>query len=152
MRIWIDADAAPRDVKEIVYRASIRLEIATVLVANQRMTRPAHAPLVTSVLVRDGANVADKYIVDHSEPGDLAITADIPLAADLVDKGIAVIDPRGDEYTADNIRSRLAMRDFMDELRGFSDATPRTAPYGEKDKKAFASALDRTLTRLNSPS
>ena len=149
MKIWIDADAAPREVKDVVYRAAIRLDVATVLVANQPLATPPNAPMVSSVVVREGANVADKYIVDKSESGDLAITADIPLASDLVAKSVVVIDPRGEEYTPDNIRSRLAMRDFMDELRGFSDATPKTAPYGAKEKKAFASALDRALTRLN---
>lgn len=149
MKIWIDADAAPTDVKEIVFRASARLEIPTVLVANRPVASPANATLVSSVVVRDGADVADKYIVAHAQPGDLAITADIPLASDLVDKSIAVIDPRGDQYTVDNIRSRLAMRDFMHELRGFNDKVRGgSAPYGPKDKKAFASAFDRTIAKL----
>ena len=148
MKIWVDADAAPREVKDVVFRAAVRLDIDTILLANQRMSTPANAPIVSSVVVRDGANVADKYIVEKSQPGDLAITADIPLAADLVNKGIVVIDPRGEEYTPNNINSRLAMRNFMDELRGFSDSTPGAAPYGAKDKKAFASAFDRSLSKL----
>ncbi len=149
MKIWIDADAAPRDVKEIVFRASVRLELPVVLVANRPVSSPANAPQVTSVVVRDGADVADKYILKHAEEGDMAITADIPLAADLVANSIKVIDPRGDEYTADNIRSRLAMRDFMHELRGFSDsAQGGSAPFGEKDKRAFASSFDRTISKL----
>ncbi|QDT12135.1 YaiI/YqxD family protein [Planctomycetes bacterium K23_9] len=149
MKIWIDADAAPTDVKEVVFRASVRLEIPVVLVANRPIASPANAALVKCVVVRDGANVADTYIVNHSQPGDLAITADIPLASDLVAKSIAVIDPRGEEYTAHNISSRLAMRDFMDELRGFSEsAQGGTAPYNKKDKRAFASVFDRTLSKL----
>ncbi|NND98066.1 MAG: YaiI/YqxD family protein [Pirellulaceae bacterium] len=151
MKIWIDADAAPRDVKDIVFRAAVRLDIETILVANQPIASPANAPMVSSVVVRDGANVADQYIVAKSRAGDLAITADIPLAAELVDKGVLVIDPRGDQYTLDNIRSRLAMRDFMDELRGFSDTASTTAAYGEKDKRAFASAFDRSLAKLLKP-
>ncbi len=149
MKIWVDADAAPRDVKDVVFRAAVRLNIETILVANQRIASPANAPMVSSVVVRDGANVADQYIVAHSEVGDLAITADIPLAAELVDKGIVVIDPRGDHYTPDNINSRLAMRNFMDELRGVTDQTTGAAPFGPKDKKAFAAAFDRCLAKLH---
>ena len=148
MKLWIDADAAPREAKEIVFRAAKRLQLSTILVANQAMPIPANATTVSSVIVRDGANVADRYIVAQSEPGDLVITADIPLAAELVAKGVDVIDPRGQQYTADNIRERLAMRDFMDQLRGAGVATSGAAPYDNKDKQAFAAALDRTLTRL----
>ncbi len=149
MKIWIDADAAPTDVKDVVFRASVRLQLAVVLVANRPIRSPANADLVKCVVVRDGANVADQYIVAHAEPGDLAITADIPLAADLVDKSIHVIDPRGDEYTTANIRSRLAMRDFLDELRGVSEKPlGGSPPYSAKDKRTFAAAFDRALARL----
>lgn len=147
MKIWIDADAAPGDVKQIVFRAAKRLNVETVMVANQPITPPRSAPTVRSVLVREGADVADKYIVLQSEPGDLAITADIPLAADLVAKGIHVIDPRGDQYSDANIASRLSMRNFMDDLRGSGVATGGAAPYGDKEKKAFASTFDRLLTK-----
>ncbi len=143
MKIWIDADAAPRDVKAVVFRAADRLEIETVLVANSAQTIPKSAVTVRSVIVRQGANVADQYIVVHSQPGDLAITADIPL-----DKQVAVIDPRGDVYNDSNIAARLSMRDFLDELRGTGAATGGAAPYNAKDKKAFAAAFDRLLTRL----
>lgn len=148
MKLWIDADAAPREVKEIVFRAARRLELETILVANQPMPIPANATTVSTVMVREGANVADRFIVAKSESGDLAVTADIPLAADLVANGVDVIDPRGQQYTADNIRERLAMRDFMDQLRGAGVATSGSAPYDNKDKQAFAAALDRSLTRL----
>ncbi len=148
MKLWIDGDAAPVDVKEIVFRAARRLQLETILVANQKIWTPGNAPTVSSIVVRDGANVADRYIVAMSEPGDLAVTADIPLAADLVAKGVDVIDPRGQQYTADNINERLAMRHFMDELRGAGVTTSGSAPYDNKDKQAFAAALDRTLTRL----
>ena len=148
MKLWIDADAAPWEVKEIVFRAARRLQLPTILVANQKLAVPGNAPTVSSVVVRDGANVADRYIVAKANSGDLAVTADIPLAADLVAKGVHVIDPRGSEYTADNIRERLAMRDFMDDLRGAGVSSGGSMPYGDRDKKAFASALDRSLTRL----
>ncbi len=149
MKIWIDADAAPRDVKDVVFRAAGRLGIETILVANSAQPIPKSATTVRSVIVCQGANVADQYIVVHSQDGDLAITADIPLAAELVDKKVAVIDPRGDEYNESNIAARLSMRDFLDELRGTGAATGGAAPYSQKDKKSFASSFDRILTKLS---
>jgi uncharacterized protein YaiI (UPF0178 family) len=148
MKIWIDADAAPRAVKEVVFRAAHRLGIETILVANSPQPIPKSALTVRSVVVGQGANVADQYIVVHSQPGDLAITADIPLAAELVDSRVAVIDPRGDEYNDSNIAARLSMRDFLDELRGTGAPTGGAAPYGPKDTKAFASSFDRLITKL----
>ena len=147
MKLWIDADAAPRDVKEIVFRAARRLELETVLVANQRLPVPPGNPFVSAVRVEGGPDVADRYIADTSEPGDVAVTADIPLAAALVEKRVSVIDPRGEEYTAETIGERLAVRDFMDGLRGAGVETGGSRPYGAKDKQAFAGALDRVLTR-----
>ncbi|HEX8317375.1 MAG TPA: YaiI/YqxD family protein [Longimicrobium sp.] len=147
MKLWIDADAAPRDVKEIVFRAAKRLEMQTVLVANQRMPVPPGNPFVTAVRVEGGPDVADLYIVEQAAPGDVAVTADIPLAAALVEKGVAVIDPRGDEFDAENVGERLAVRDFMDGLRGAGVETGGSRPYGPKDKQAFAGSLDRILTR-----
>jgi hypothetical protein len=147
VKLWIDADAAPRDVKEIVFRAAKRLEMQTVLVANQRMPVPPGNPFVTAVRVEGGPDVADLYIVEQATPGDVAVTADIPLAAALVEKGVAVIDPRGDEFDAENVGERLAVRDFMDGLRGAGVETGGSRPYGPKDKQAFAGSLDRILTR-----
>ena len=147
MKIWIDADAAPLDVKEIVFRAAKRLDVETILVANRKMATPANCPMVRSIQVRDGANVADQYIVDHSEANDLAITADLPLAADLVAKKVYVIDPRGEAYDDANIASRLSMRNFMDDLRGTGVVTGGSAPYGDRDKKAFAATFDRLLAK-----
>lgn len=149
MKLWIDGDAAPVAVKEVVFRAARRLELETILVANQKLQTPLNAPTVSSVVVREGANVADRYIVSQAQPGDLAVTADVPLAADLVAKGVEAIDPRGFQYTADTINHRLAMRDFMDDLRGAGVTTSGSAPYDGRDKKAFAAALDRSLTRLS---
>ncbi|MCO8121751.1 YaiI/YqxD family protein [Stieleria sp. TO1_6] len=148
MKIWVDADAAPRDVKDVVFRAAERLQIETILVANSPQAIPKSARLIRSVVVAQGANVADQYIVVHSRPGDLAITADIPLAAELVEHRVAVIDPRGDEYNESNIAARLSMRDFLDELRGTGAATGGEAPYGAKDKKQFSATFDRLLTKL----
>lgn len=148
MRIWVDADAAPRDVKEIVARAALRLEIPTSLVANQRLQTPANNPFVTSVRVEGGPDVADDHIAQEAQPGDLAITADIPLAARLVPKGVKTIDPRGTEYTEQNIGERLSVRDFMDQLRSTGVETGGPSAWGPKEKQAFAAALDRAVTRL----
>ena len=147
MKIWIDADAAPVDVKQIVFRAAKRLGVETILVANRLLDTPADSPMVKSIQVRDGADQADRYILANGELGDVAITADLPLAGLLVEKGLYVIDPRGDEYSPDTIASRLSMRNFMDDLRGGGMATGGSAPYGENDKKAFAATFDRLLTK-----
>jgi uncharacterized protein len=147
MKLWLDADAAPRDVKDICLRASERLALETVLVANQRLTLPLGYRFVSTVRVEGGADVADRYIADHAEKGDVAVTADIPLAAILVPKGVIVIDPRGDEYTPEIIGERLSVRNFMDNLRSTGVETGGHAPYGAREKQAFANALDRVLTR-----
>ncbi|GAB5404618.1 MAG: YaiI/YqxD family protein [Aureliella sp.] len=147
MKIWIDADACPQAVKQIVFRASKRVQAEVVLVANQLIQAPKAYQLVSSVIVNQDANAADRYIVENAAPGDIAITADLPLAGDLVAGKVFVIDPRGDEYSPDTIASRLSMRNFMDDLRGSGMVTGGAAPYGELDKKAFASTFDRLLTR-----
>jgi len=146
LKIWIDADAAPTDVREVVFRAAKRLNVETLLVANTRVSAPANATTVRSILVREGADQADRYIVHHGAAGDVAITADLPLAALLVEKGLYVVDPRGEEYSWATIASRLSMRNFMDEMRGAGMVTGGAAPYGPKDKKAFAATFDRLLT------
>ena len=146
--LWVDADAAPRDVKEIVYRAARRLSIPTVLVANQRLATPADNPHVNSVHVRGGPDVADRHIAENARPGDIAVTADIPLAAILVEKGLVVLDPRGERYTEENVRERLSIRDFMDSLRGAGVETGGAKPWGPREKQAFAGALDRVLTAI----
>ena len=147
MKLWIDADAAPRDVKEICFRASERLELETVLVANQRIQLPVGYTRLSAIRVDGGPDVADRYIAEHSSAGDVAVTADIPLAALLVPKGVIVIDPRGEEYTAESIGERLSVRNFMDGLRGAGVETGGNAAYGAREKQAFANALDRVLTR-----
>lgn len=148
-RIWIDADAAPRDAKELVYRASKRLQVEVILVANQSIAAPEGYRLIRSVTVRDGANVADQYIVDHSSPGDVTITADVPLAAQLVAKKVFVLDPRGNVLDESNIGSRLAARDFFDAARGAGMELSGPQPYSPRDRSEFASALDRILTKAS---
>ena len=148
MKIWVDADAAPRDVKDIVARAALRLEIATAFVANQRLYTPANNPFVESLTVAGGPDVADDHIAEHAAAGDLAVTADIPLAARLVAKGVRTIDPRGAEYSEENIGERLSIRDFMDKLRATGVETGGPGAYGPKEKRAFAATFDRVLTRL----
>jgi uncharacterized protein YaiI (UPF0178 family) len=147
MKLWIDGDAAPRPVKEIIFRAAQRLQLKTVLVANQRVSIPPHNPFVEAMRVEGGPDVADRYIAEHAEAGDLAVTADIPLASILVQKQVTVIDPRGEEYTSENVGERLSVRDFMDRARGAGIQTPGSMPYGAKEKQAFAAALDRVLQK-----
>jgi len=148
LTIWVDADAAPRDVKELVFRASKRLGVPTVLVANLRLDPPAGYPLVTAVRVEGGPDVADQHIVAHAQPGDLVVTQDIPLAALLVPKGVVVLDPRGEEHTAETIGERLSVRDFMESLRATGAVTGGPPPFDARARQAFAAALDRALTRL----
>jgi uncharacterized protein YaiI (UPF0178 family) len=147
MKLWLDADAAPRDVKEICYRASDRLQLEIILVANQRLQLPVGYVHLSAVRVDGGPDVADRYIAEHAESGDVAVTADIPLAALLVPKGVVVLDPRGETYTVESIGERLSVRNFMDGLRGAGVETGGHAAYGARDKQAFANALDRALTR-----
>jgi uncharacterized protein len=147
MKIWIDADSAPREVKQLVFRASTRLQLEVILVANQSIWCPPNNRLISSVTVRDGANVADQYIVEHSSPGDAAVTADIPLAAQLVEKKVFAIDPRGEVYDDLNIGSRLGTRDWMEQARGAGVEFCGVRPYSQQDRFAFACSLDRVLTR-----
>ncbi|MBA3259835.1 MAG: YaiI/YqxD family protein [Gemmatimonadales bacterium] len=148
MKIWIDADATPREVKELVFRAAKRLAIETVLVANQRLQTPPGNPLVSAVRVDGGADVADQYIASHASAGDLVITQDVSLAALLVPEQVAVLDPRGEEHTAETIGERLSVRDFMDQARLAGIVTGGPPPFDDRAKQAFAAALDRVLTRL----
>lgn len=151
MKLWLDADAAPKDVKEVCYRVSERLSLDTILVANQRLQLPVGYPHLSAVRVEGGPDVADLYIAEHAESGDVAVTADIPLAALLVPKGVIVIDPRGEEYTPSSIGERLSVRNFMDALRGTGVETGGHGSYGPREKQAFANALDRALTRARRP-
>src|SRR5215217_2938034 len=147
MKLWLDADATPRDVKEICLRASDRLALETLLVANQRILIPPGYAHVSAVRVDGGPDVADRYIAEHAVAGDVAVTQDIPLAALLVPNGVVVIDPRGDEYTLESIGERLSVRNFMDNLRSTGVDTGGHSSYGPREKQAFANALDRALTK-----
>ena len=147
MKIWIDADACPRVIKEIVFRASERLQVPVCLVANNDLSK-AHSRLITSVRVADGFDVADDYIVQHAAPDDLVITADIPLAARLVANGGVALDPRGELYTEENVGERLSVRDLMQELRSGGLVQGGPAQFNNTDRQRFASALDRLLTRM----
>ena len=144
MRIWIDADACPKDVKELVFRASARLSLPVCLVANRALAVPS-SPLITLVRVRPGSDVADSYIAQHVEAADLVVTADIPLAAQVVARGAIGIDPRGEVYTADTVGERLAMRNLMEELRWAGAVTGGPAPYSPADRRRFAQAFNRLL-------
>jgi uncharacterized protein YaiI (UPF0178 family) len=143
-KIWIDADACPKAVKEIVFKASYRLNIPLVLVANAYQTIP-HGELIRLVIVDKGLDVADQYIIDHVENSDLVITADIPLAAKIVAKGAIALNPRGEIYTEENIGEILSMRDFMKELRDGGSVTGGPAVFGPKDVQQFANSLNKLL-------
>lgn len=143
-QIWVDADACPRVIKDILFRAADRVGIGLTLVANQPLRVPG-SPHIRAVQVGAGFDVADDYIARQVRPGDLVITADIPLAAAVVDKGGVAINPRGELYTEENIRERLNMRDFMDSLRGSGVDTGGPQSFGHADRQAFANQLDRLL-------
>lgn len=147
MKIWVDADACPNVVKDILFRAAERRSIELTLVANQKIRVPK-SPMIRSVQVDSGFDEADHWIVAQVSAGDLVITADIPLASDAIDKGAIAINPRGALYTRDNIRERLVMRDLMDELRGTgADVGGGPPPLTQQDRREFANQLDRVLAR-----
>lgn len=146
MKIWIDADACPGAVKDIIYRASNRLGVAVTLVANQYLQTPA-SRLIDAVQVPAGLDVADNYIVAQMAAGDLVITADIPLAAQVIEQRGHALNPRGELYTRENIRERLNVRDFMTELRDSGVQTGGPKAFGAREKQAFGNALDRFLAR-----
>lgn len=149
MQIWVDADACPNTVKEILFRAAERTETGVILVANQAIRTPPSRH-VRAVQVASGFDKADDYIVEAVAAGDLVITADIPLAADVIEKGALALNPRGELYTADSIRSRLNMRDFMDTMRASGVELSSTPALSSADKQRFANSLDRWLARKSS--
>lgn len=146
MQIWIDADACPVVIKDILYRAAQRKQVMLTLVANQSLRTPA-SPYIRSLRVAGGFDVADHKIVELVQTGDLVITADIPLAADVIKKGGYALSPRGDLYTADNIQERLTLRNFLGELRNTGVQTGGPPPLNHGDRQAFANQLDRFLTQ-----
>ena len=146
MHIWVDADACPNVIKEILFRAAERRRIALTLVANQPVNTP-RSPYIKTVRVAAGFDAADQRIADEVRADDLVVTADIPLAAAVIEKGGHALNPRGELYTRDTIRERLVMRDFMDTLRSSGIMTGGPPPLAQNDRKAFADALDRFLAR-----
>lgn len=145
MQIWVDADACPGEIKELLFRAAVRTQTKVTLVANRSLYVPK-SEFIDSILVPDGMNLADRRIVELVSPGDLVITADIPLAADVVAQGGQALDPRGELYTDANVGARLAIRNLLDELRGNGHIGGGPSNYNNKNKQDFAKQLDRWLT------
>jgi uncharacterized protein YaiI (UPF0178 family) len=148
VKIWIDADACPRVITEILFRASKRLQIPVCLVANKKLSKH-ETELIDSIVVADGFDVADDYIAEHAAAADLVITADIPLAARIVAKGGVALDPRGELYTEENVGERLCMRDLMMELREGGLVQGGPSPFSLTDRQRFAASLDRLLTQMH---
>lgn len=146
MHIWVDADACPAVIKEILFRAAERLQLPITLVANKPLRTPS-SRYIRMVQVRRGLDVADNEIARRLEPGDLVITADIPLAADIIARGGHALNPRGEFYTSENVREHLSMRDFMEALRGSGVQTGGPDPLDQADRKRFADQLDRFTSR-----
>ena len=146
MKIWVDADACPVVIKDIVFRAADRTGVQVTLVANRPVRIPP-SPCITFVQVASGFDVADNEIVKRMTPDDLVITSDIPLAAEVIDKGGYALNPRGELYSVDNIRDRLSMRDFMDSLRDSGVDTGGPPPLSKSDRNSFANQLDTFLTK-----
>ncbi|WP_020558526.1 YaiI/YqxD family protein [Thiofilum flexile] len=146
MHIWVDADACPVVIKEILFRSAERTGLMLTLVANQPLRVPK-LPNITTLQVAAGFDVADNEIVKRIQAGDLVITADIPLAAEVLDKGAQALNPRGELYSPDTIKAKLSMRDFMDTLRGSGIDTGGPAPLNQHDRKEFANRLDTLITR-----
>ncbi len=145
--IWVDADACPKPVKEILYRAATRVPIALVLVANAPLSTPPSA-YIRTVQVPAGFDVADNYIVQQVTAGDVVVTSDIPLAAEVVALGAYVISPRGERFTENNIQQRLTLRNFMEEMRSSGEHTGGPKAYSMTDRQTFANTLDRILAKI----
>jgi uncharacterized protein len=146
MKIWVDADACPQAIKEILYRVAERAQIVVIFVANRRIYVPP-SDFIQLIHVTAGPDVADGEIVERCSPGDLVVTADIPLAARVVEKAALALDPRGRLYDAENIKQILSMRDFMDSLRGSGIETGGPAGFGQRERNLFANELDRLVAR-----
>lgn len=147
MQIWIDADACPNPIKEIIYRVANRKQIVTTLVANQWLNIPS-SPYIKMQQVEKGFDIADNMIVKQVQANDLVVTSDIPLAADVLNKQANVLSPRGERYTVDTIKERLVMRDFMETMRASGVQSGGPAPFSAKDREQFANQLDKLITQL----
>ncbi len=146
MKIWVDADACPVVIKDILYRVAERAEVMVILVANQAMNHPS-SEFIRSIQVGRGFDVADKEIVRQVESGDLVVTADIPLAAEVLAKDCFALTPRGDRFTKNNIEARLTMRNFMDTLRGSGEHSGGPPPLSAADRREFANQLDQLISK-----
>lgn len=144
MKIWVDADACPVVIKDILYRAATRVKIEVILVANQFISIPK-SPYIKFIQVKPGFDVADNEIVARAVAGDLVITSDIPLAAEVIEKKAVALNPRGELYSRHNIKTRLNMRDFMDTLRGSGIQSGGPPVFNQKDRQSFANQLDKLL-------
>jgi uncharacterized protein YaiI (UPF0178 family) len=147
MRIYVDADGCPKIVKEILFRAAERVGVPLTVVANKAIWVP-DSPLIDRVVVGAGLDVADSWIAEHAEPRDLVVTADIPLAAKVVEKGADALSPHGEVYDEENIRERLSVRDFMAELRSGGVQTGGPSTFSVSDRQAFANALNKFLSKI----
>lgn len=150
MRIWVDADACPVVIKDILFRAATRVGVPLTLVANRLLHVPP-SPHIKAVQVPHGFDVADNHIAEQVQANDLVITADIPLASQVIERGGFALNPRGEFYTTENIQERLAMRNFMEELRSAGTATSGPSAFSQSDRQAFANQLDRFLARHHRP-
>jgi len=148
LRVWVDADACPRAAKDQLIRFALKRKFEVVLVAGQSQLKPAFA-CVRLIVVPSGPDAADDYLVEHAEPGELVICSDVPLADRLVKKGVVALDPRGREFDERNMGERLAVRNLLTDLRDQGQHGGGQAAYGERDRQAFANALDRRLTQLS---
>ena len=146
MKIWVDADACPNVIKEILFRVAERAKVMVTLVANQSLQHP-DSGFIHSLQVSQGFDVADDEIVQRASEGDLVITADIPLADEALSKGCFVLSPRGEQYSKDTIKAKLNMRDFLDTLRGSGTQSGGLSPFGQGDRQAFANQLDRLVRK-----
>lgn len=147
MQIWVDADACPQVIKDILFRAAEREKVVTTLVSNMALHRTPSSPYIRTIRVAKGFDGADRRIGEEVQPGDLVITADLPLAADVVGRGAHALDPRGELYSEDNVRERLAVRNLMQELRSGGELVGGPAPFRLSDRHLFANQLDRFLAR-----
>lgn len=147
MRVWVDADACPNAVKEVIFKAADRRSVETTLVANQLIRTPRSVH-IRAVQVPSGFDAADDWIVEQLDAGDLVVTADVPLADEVITKGGCVVNPRGTVYDKNNIKDHLSRRDMFDELRGVGAVSGGPPPFGKKDVQQFANSFDRELTRL----
>lgn len=147
MEIWVDADACPKVIKEILFRIAERKKINVTLVANQSIATPP-STFIKSIRVSAGFDVADNYIVQQAIKNDLVITADIPLAAEVIEKGAHALNPRGEMYSTETIKQKLVMRDLMDELRGSGEVTGGPPPLNQRDRREFANQLDRFVEKF----